>query len=358
MTRTGNTTGTASASFFTGDGTATGGAACTAGVDYISVTNLPVVFTAGQTTQQVSVALCGDLLTEFNQTISLGLVGPFVGTPGAAVLTINEAATQFRSTTSINIDNAPSAVNPYPSTINVAGAPNLIGTTRVSIYDYSHTVPDNVDLLLVSPTGQKFILLADAGGLSATGPVTITFRDLAGVVAPNNGPLVTGSYEPTSWTTPVASFPAPAPAGPYNEPGSTVGGTGTQTLFGNFGLSNPNGTWSLYARLQGAAGTGQIAGGWGIEFLVPTAAQASISGRVTTADGVAIRNAEVTVTGNTLVEPLRVTTSSFGYFSFEGLTVGETYVVTVNSRRFTFQAPSQVVSLVDNIANLDFVAEP
>ncbi|MEO7538717.1 MAG: carboxypeptidase-like regulatory domain-containing protein, partial [Pyrinomonadaceae bacterium] len=116
------------------------------------------------------------------------------------------------------------------------------------------------------------------------------------------------------------------------------------------------GIWSLYARVQGG-GTGQIAGGWGIEFFVPTAAQGSISGRVLTADGIAIRNAEVTVTGNTLQTPLRVVTSSFGYFTFDGLQVGETYVVTVNSRRFTFQAPSQVVSLVDNITNLDFVAD-
>ncbi|MEO7538588.1 MAG: hypothetical protein ABIV21_01040, partial [Pyrinomonadaceae bacterium] len=70
-----------------------------------------------------------------------------------------------------------------------------------------------------------------------------------------------------------------------------------------------------------------------------------------------IRNADMILTGNSLTEPLRVTTSSFGYFLFEGLQTGETYVVTVNSRRFTFQAPSRVVSLVDNIADLDFVAE-
>jgi hypothetical protein len=37
--------------------------------------------------------------------------------------------------------------------------------------------------------------------------------------------------------------------------------------------------------------------------------------------------------------------------------VGETYVVTVNSRRFTFQVPSHVVTLTDNIADLNFVAD-
>jgi hypothetical protein len=322
----------------------------------VTVTGLVINFTAGQTQQTASVVICGDTLAEPAQTINLGLSGPNVGIPSTAILTINDTASQFRSTASINIDNNPSLVSPYPSTINVSGAANVIGSMRVSIYDYSHQFPDNVDLLLVGPLGQEFILMADAGGLTATGPVTITFTDSAGAVLPDNGPLTTGSREPTSWITPVTNFPAPAPAGPYSEPGSTIGGTGTQTLFGNFGLTNPNGNWNLYARLQGG-GLGQIAGGWGLEFLVPTAAQASISGRVMTADGTSIRNAEMVLTGNSLQTPLRVSTSSFGYFTFDGLQTGETYVLTVNSRRFTFQVPSRVISLTDNVGDMDFIAE-
>ena len=311
------------------------------------------MFTAGQTQQTVNVVICGDLLTEPNQTINLGLTGASVGSPGTAVLTINDTATQFRNSAAITLG---AVVTPYPSTITVAGAANVIGSMRVSIYDFTHVSPDTVDFLLVGPQGQEFILMADAGGTNPTGPVTLSFTDSAGVVLPDNGPLTTGNSEPTSWISPVVNFPAPAPAGPYNEPGSAVGGSGTQTLFGNFGNTNPNGTWSLYARVQGG-GTGQVAGGWGIEFMVPTAAQASISGRVMTADGIAIRNAEVTVTGNSLTTPLRVSTSSFGYFSFDGLQTGETYVVTVNSRRYTFQTPSQVISLIDNVSDLDFVAD-
>jgi hypothetical protein len=42
----------------------------------------------------------------------------------------------------------------------------------------------------------------------------------------------------------------------------------------------------------------------------------------------------------------------------DGLRTGETYVVTVNSQRFTFSAPSRVISLIDNVADADFVAEP
>ena len=146
-----------------------------------------------------------------------------------------------------------------------------------------------------------------------------------------------------------------------NLPGSTIGGTGTETLFGNFGGTNSNGVWSLYVRddtLTEGGVVGNIAGGWGIEFLGTTAANASIAGRVTTADGRPIRNAEVVITGNALEHPITVSTGSLGWFTFDGLPTGETYVVTVNSRRFTFSTPSRVITLVDNVANADFVANP
>jgi len=235
---------------------------------------------------------------------------------------------------------------------------------RVTLYDVTHQLPDNMDLLLVSPTGIKFVLMADAGGVTQlTTPVTLTLSDFAMAVLPNNGPLVTGTFEPTNWETPVTSFPPPAPPAPYNEPGNTVGGTGTQTLVGSFGFSNPNGVWGLYARddngmLDPEVISGIVAGGWGLEFLQTTASGVSMSGRVTTASGAGIRNARVTVSGNSLPEPMITTTGSFGYFSFDGLTAGETYIVTVNSQRYTFQVPSRVITLVDNLTDVDFTAEP
>ena len=104
--------------------------------------------------------------------------------------------------------------------------------------------------------------------------------------------------------------------------------------------------------------TGCVGGGWQIQFIPTTAANASISGRVTTADGNGIRNATATITGNSLTTPIVTTTGSFGYYTFDGLRSGETYVVTVNSTRYTFSAPSRVISLVDNVVDADFVANP
>jgi hypothetical protein len=364
VTRTGPLTGTSTVQYATANGTAVGGASCTANVDYVTTAGT-LTFNPTVAQQTFGVQMCADGLTEADETVNLTLSNPTgatLGTPSTAVLTVNDTATRWENQSPIVV-NQGGPGSPYPSTILVQNAPTVVGSMRLTLYDFTSNSPDNVDLLLVGPLGQKFIIMANAGGTGPiTTPVTLNITDTAGQVMPDNGPLATADYEPTSWGA-VAVFPPPAPGLPYNLPGNTVGGTGTQTLFGNFGGQNPNGIWSLYVRDDSAANSpdvvvGQFAQGWGLEFLAPTAAQASIYGRVTTADGAGIRNARVVVTGGSLPEARYMITGSFGYFAFNGLTAGETYVVTVNSQRYTFTAPSRVVSLVDNVFDLEFVAEP
>jgi hypothetical protein len=259
-----------------------------------------------------------------------------------------------------------SAAAPYPSTITVSGGPNQINEMRVTFFDLYHVIPDNIDALLVGPSGQKYVLMGDAGGsisIDPSAPVTLTFADFQPVVLPDSGPLVSGTFDPTTWESPVTSFPAPAPPAPYVEPGSNPNHRPIQqTMFGTFGFTNSNGVWSLYVRDDAGAFsneviTGCINGGWQLEFLPFTASSATLSGRVTTADDRGIRNARVVISGNSLPEPRVVTTGSFGYYTFDGLTAGQTYVVTVNSQRYTFSVPSRVVTLVDNLADVNFVAD-
>lgn len=95
----------------------------------------------------------------------------------------------------------------------------------------------------------------------------------------------------------------------------------------------------------------------GAENIAPVAAEASISGRVTAADGIGIRNAVIVVSGGNLTSPRTLRTSAFGYFMIEGLEVGETYVLTVNSKRFTFTNPNRIITLNENVADADFTAE-
>jgi len=364
IVRNGDTSGTNSVNFATSNGTATGGAAPGAGIDY-QTTNTNVTFNPGDTLKTVNVPVFGDTLAEPTETVNLTLTGVGTRLPEVqnAILNINDTATQFRNGGAI-CTNLGTVTLP-PSTINVAGGPNQIGNLRVTLYDLEHQLPDNLDVLLVGPTGAKFVVMGDAGGnipIPSNNTVTLSFRDYTAAVLPNSGPLATGLTEPTTWESPVTNFTG-APAGPYVEPGSVVGGPVGDTFFGSFGFTNSNGVWSLYVRDDGGVPlappdvvTGCFNGGWGIEFQPRTAANASITGRVLTAGGQGIRNAEVVLSGGTLTEPMRVQTGSFGYYNFPSLETGQTYILTVNSRRFIFAVPTQVVSLTDNIADLDFIA--
>ena len=96
----------------------------------------------------------------------------------------------------------------------------------------------------------------------------------------------------------------------------------------------------------------------GVFIESPSAAPASISGRVTTADGRGMSGAAITISGGNLERPRIARASSFGYYSIDDLDSGETYVVSVGSKRFTFAVPSRVVSLTDSVSDLDFVADP
>ena len=347
-------------------GTATGGAACTAGVDYKTTSQL-LSFGNGDAEQTMSIEICPDLDYETPQTIKLQLSGPsgaaVLGGNSAIFLTINDAATQFTNNHDpINIPAFGATASPYPSTINVSGAPTVNGGMRVTLYDVELQNPDNLDILLVGPLGQKMVIMGDAGGSTPmTGPVTLTFDDSATQVLPNSTPFATGKYEPTTWEPVIAAFPAPAPVFPYVVPGSALGGP--PSLGSAFGSGNPNGQWRLFVRDDaGAAFTeagqpGAIAGGWGLQFLVPTASGVSVSGRVTTAEGRGIRGAIVTVTGNSLPSPINVITGVNGRYNIDGLTAGETYIVTIRSRRFVFSNPSRIVTLNDNVNDADFIAD-
>src|SRR5205085_9417158 len=98
--------------------------------------------------------------------------------------------------------------------------------------------------------------------------------------------------------------------------------------------------------------------GWGIQFFNPTAASnLSLAGRVVNADGHGIRNARVMLSDASGSQPQMIQTGSFGYFSFEGLQAGRSYIVTVNAKRYTFNVPSRAVNLIDNLSDFDFVAD-
>lgn len=101
--------------------------------------------------------------------------------------------------------------------------------------------------------------------------------------------------------------------------------------------------------------TGFLAGMDYLPAVAPTAAAVSVSGRVVTAGGTLVSRVIVTLTdmnGKTR----SASTNSFGYFRFDNVEAGQTYVLTAINKKYQFTPPTQVISLQDNLADVDFIA--
>lgn len=89
--------------------------------------------------------------------------------------------------------------------------------------------------------------------------------------------------------------------------------------------------------------------------LVPTAANVFVSGRVANSTGAGISGVRLTLLGADGITRTAMT-STFGYFRFDDVPAGGNYVVTAISRRITFDQPTRVIAVEDNIADLEFIA--
>lgn len=89
----------------------------------------------------------------------------------------------------------------------------------------------------------------------------------------------------------------------------------------------------------------------------PTAANVSISGRVKTANGQGIRNTRIQLINTTTNETRFAYSSTFGNYNFTNLEVGQTYVIGVSSKKFSFSNSSLIINLFENLTDVDFVAD-
>lgn len=144
--------------------------------------------------------------------------------------------------------------NLYPSQLQVTGLSGLLTGVSVTLENFYHNSPDDVDVLLVAPNGRKIILMSDVGGNTAVNNVTLTFADSALTNLPDNSTFLTGIYKPTNVDN-IDTFPAPAPSG-------LPDGNSLSAFWG----SVPNGTWSLYIVDDNGNNAGQIAGGWSLDL--------------------------------------------------------------------------------------------
>lgn len=118
---------------------------------------------------------------------------------------------------------------------------------------------------------------------------------------------------------------------------------------------------TVYFRILGTGGTGAAGtfriDNFQVQAMGVSAASVTVSGRVTNASGYGIGNAVVSISGGTLTEPVFARTNPFGYYTFDGIEVGETYILSVAAKGRTFNPPSRALNVQEDVTSADFVSE-
>jgi subtilisin-like proprotein convertase family protein len=163
--------------------------------------------------------------------------------------------------------------NPYPLTRSFDIKDEVITDVGVVLSGIAHDRPDDLDLLLVGPQGQKVMVMSDACGASElNGHIYLT--DKAPQPLPDGGDPVAcqGRVRPADYE-PGDRLPPPAPDGPY------------ATSLSAFDFTDPSGEWKLYAFDDGDGETGFLT-----HFVIdlqtrPRAAVEFAAGSVTVPEG-------------------------------------------------------------------------
>lgn len=92
-----------------------------------------------------------------------------------------------------------------------------------------------------------------------------------------------------------------------------------------------------------------------VAFAPVTAANASIGGRVSAAGrGISGVNVSLTTQSGAVYQ---VKTGTFGYYKFSDLAVGQTYLLSVAAKKYTFVNPNRIINLQNDVTEADFVAD-
>ncbi|HET6976889.1 MAG TPA: hypothetical protein VFI24_11230 [Pyrinomonadaceae bacterium] len=208
------------------------------------------------------------------RTLKAGKVAP--KTTAAATTTFsNSGAIEISAT---NAGAEPEPAIPYSSDIDVIGLNGVVTGVSVTLNGLSHSSPDDLDMLLIGPSGQAFHFWSDVGGTNAVENVSLTIADTGDSPLPDSAALVDGTtYRPFNADTAGDEFPVPAQGGPYNEPAS-AGSATFASVFNGLTADQVSGTWNLFVTDDTDGNGGTIAGGWTLS--ITTGIPATTSGQL------------------------------------------------------------------------------
>lgn len=142
----------------------------------------------------------------------------------------------------------------YPSQRNYAGPETVIEDVDLVLDGVTHSYPDDLDVLLVSPGGTAVVVLSDACGEDDIVNYFWRFDDEAPAAMSDDtlGGCNPFEVRPTNFGSGDA-WPATAPAGPY---GSTLS---------EFDGEDPRGNWRLYVLDDAGGDGGFLVSNWRVE---------------------------------------------------------------------------------------------
>jgi subtilisin-like proprotein convertase family protein len=143
---------------------------------------------------------------------------------------------------------------PYPWQVHVPLQGTIVRKVRVRLENLSHTFPDDLDVMLVGPQGQKTVLISDAGGSTDAVNQTITFDYQVDPPIPDSAPFVNGGVYRQQDYEAGDIWPAPAPPGTFVPDLASFQGTDA------FGF------WNLWVVDDAGQDVGSI-GRWCLEVL-------------------------------------------------------------------------------------------
>ena len=169
-------------------------------------------------------------------------------------LTMPAFAVVFTNPATITVNDAPAqgTASSYPSDVVVSGLAGTVTNVTVTLSNFNHTFPDDLDVLLVAPGGNNLMILSDAGGSADVFNAGIVFDDAAAATVTDGGPLGGGTFRPSQFVAGDV-MPAPAPAPSANT-----------TFAAAFNGITPNGTWSLYFVDDTGVDMGSLGNGWSL----------------------------------------------------------------------------------------------
>jgi Metallo-peptidase family M12B Reprolysin-like len=205
-------------------------------------------------------------------------------------------------------------------------------------------------------SAQTAVTVVETSGATTFGPFAVT--------SPNTAVTFSGGTSQTVTWDVANTTVAPVSCANVDIMASTNGGTSFTTLLaatpndGTQAVTMPT-TGTTTARIKVKCSTGCFfdVSNTNFTLLAPTASSGAISGRVTTAGGRGIGNVSLIVSGGNLSEPKIARTNAFGYYRFQDLEVGQTYIMSVAAKRYTFANPTRVISLDEDLTGEDFVSD-